>query len=30
MEVLKAYGYQTGREGKWVGILIGIVAVYRV
>ncbi|KAI1963331.1 hypothetical protein LOZ58_002164 [Ophidiomyces ophidiicola] len=28
--VLRAYGYKTGREGKWVGILIGITAVYRL
>ena len=27
--VLEAYGYATGRTGKWVGILIGIIAVYR-
>jgi ABC-type multidrug transport system permease subunit len=27
--VLSAYGYRLGREGKWVGILIGIIAVYR-
>ncbi|QVM09134.1 hypothetical protein D8B26_003800 [Coccidioides posadasii str. Silveira] len=28
--VLNAYGYKTGREGKWVGILIAIIAVYRL
>ncbi|GES57307.1 ABC transporter [Aspergillus terreus] len=28
--VLQAYGYATGRTGKWVGILIGIIAVYRL
>lgn len=28
--VLEMYGYATGREGKWVGILIGIIAVYRL
>ncbi|KAL3463922.1 P-loop containing nucleoside triphosphate hydrolase protein [Aspergillus heterothallicus] len=28
--VLHAYGYATGRTGKWVGILIGIIAVYRL
>ncbi|KAI9376090.1 P-loop containing nucleoside triphosphate hydrolase protein [Aspergillus egyptiacus] len=28
--VLEAYGYATGRTGKWVGILIGIIAVYRL
>ncbi|OJJ31565.1 hypothetical protein ASPWEDRAFT_118735 [Aspergillus wentii DTO 134E9] len=27
--VLEQYGYATGRTGKWVGILIGIIAVYR-
>lgn len=27
--VLSEYGYATGTEGKWVGILIGIIAVYR-
>lgn len=27
--VLNEYGYKTGRTGKWVGILIGIIAVYR-
>ncbi|RAK94870.1 uncharacterized protein BO80DRAFT_450729 [Aspergillus ibericus CBS 121593] len=28
--VLHEYGYATGRTGKWVGILIGIIAVYRL
>lgn len=28
--VLSQYGYATGRTGKWVGILIGIIAVYRL
>lgn len=28
--VLEEYGYATGRRGKWVGILIGIIAVYRL
>ncbi|KAL2830129.1 P-loop containing nucleoside triphosphate hydrolase protein [Aspergillus pseudoustus] len=28
--VLHAYGYATGRTGKWVGILVGIIAVYRL
>lgn len=28
--VLSNYGYATGREGKWIGILIGIIAVYRL
>ncbi|EAW14323.1 putative ABC transporter [Aspergillus clavatus NRRL 1] len=28
--VLEAYGYTTGRTGKWVGILVGIIAVYRL
>ncbi|KAF7719993.1 ABC-2 type transporter [Penicillium ucsense] len=28
--VLSQYGYATGRTGKWVGILIGIVAVLRL
>jgi hypothetical protein len=28
--VLQSYGYATGRTGKWVGILIGIIAVYRL
>ncbi|GLI80382.1 hypothetical protein PoHVEF18_008736 [Penicillium ochrochloron] len=28
--VLQQYGYATGRTGKWVGILIGIIAVYRL
>lgn len=28
--VLESFGYATGRRGKWVGILIGIIAVYRL
>ncbi|PYI08514.1 PEP carboxykinase-like protein [Aspergillus sclerotiicarbonarius CBS 121057] len=28
--VLHEYGYATGRTGKWVGILIAIIAVYRL
>ncbi|KAJ6134765.1 hypothetical protein N7523_001087 [Penicillium sp. IBT 18751x] len=28
--VLENYGYATGRNGKWAGILIGIIAVYRL
>ncbi|KKK16560.1 ABC transporter [Aspergillus rambellii] len=28
--VLEAYGYATGRTGKWAGILVGIIAVYRL
>ncbi|BCR89275.1 putative ABC transporter [Aspergillus chevalieri] len=28
--VLEQYGYGTGNMGKWVGILIGIIAGYRV
>ncbi|RAH59944.1 ABC transporter [Aspergillus piperis CBS 112811] len=28
--VLQEYGYATGRTGKWVGILMGIIAVYRL
>lgn len=28
--VLDQYGYATNYEGKWVGILIGIIVVYRV
>lgn len=28
--VLETYGYATGRTGKWVGILIGIIVGYRV
>ncbi|KAJ5550373.1 hypothetical protein N7535_001689 [Penicillium sp. DV-2018c] len=28
--VLELYGYPTGRTGKWVGILVGIIAVYRL
>lgn len=28
--VLETYGYATGRTGKWAGILVGIIAVYRL
>jgi len=28
--VLKNYGYKTGEEGKWVGIMLGIIVGYRV
>ncbi|KAJ5302424.1 hypothetical protein N7508_007287 [Penicillium antarcticum] len=28
--VLQNYGYATGRNGKWAGILVGIIAVYRL
>lgn len=28
--VLEQYGYATDRTAKWVGILIGIIAVYRL
>ncbi|KAJ5083916.1 hypothetical protein NUU61_008495 [Penicillium alfredii] len=28
--VLQTYGYATGRTGKWAGILVGIIAVYRL
>ncbi|EED19262.1 ABC transporter, putative [Talaromyces stipitatus ATCC 10500] len=28
--VLQQYGYAEGRQGKWVGILIAIIAVYRL
>lgn len=28
--VLKQYGYNNGESGKWVGILIGIITVYRL
>jgi hypothetical protein len=28
--VLQQYGYAEGHEGEWVGILIGIIAVYRL
>ena len=28
--VLESYGYALGREGKWAGILIAIIAVYRL
>ena len=27
--VLDVYGYKTDETGKWVGILIGIIVVYR-
>lgn len=28
--VLDRYGYKSGRTGEWVGILLGIVAGYRL
>ncbi|KAJ5189084.1 Aminoacyl-tRNA synthetase class 1a anticodon-binding [Penicillium cf. griseofulvum] len=28
--VLESYGYSTGKTGKWVGILLGIIAGYRI
>ncbi len=28
--VLDTYGYKTGNTGKWVGILLAIVLVYRL
>ena len=28
--VLSTYGYGTGNTGKWVGILLAIIVVYRV
>lgn len=28
--VLREYGYATGREGEWAGILVGIIVVYRL
>jgi len=28
--VLAAYGYKTGKTGEWVGILVAIVAAYRL
>ncbi|KAJ5384071.1 Aminoacyl-tRNA synthetase class 1a anticodon-binding [Penicillium concentricum] len=28
--VLESYGYSTGQTGKWVGILLGIIAGYRI
>lgn len=28
--VLNQYGYKTGETGKWVGILLAIVLVYRI
>lgn len=28
--VLEKYGYSVGHEGKWIGILISIIVVYRV
>lgn len=28
--VLKEYGYKDGEMGKWVGIMIGIIVVYRL
>ncbi|CAG8978076.1 hypothetical protein HYALB_00000748 [Hymenoscyphus albidus] len=30
MGVLEQYGFETGRMGEWVGILVGIVVGYRV
>ena len=28
--VLQTYGFATGRTGRWVAILVGIIAGYRV
>ncbi|KAM0697166.1 hypothetical protein Q7P36_003237 [Cladosporium allicinum] len=28
--VLERYGYEVGKEGHWVGILLGIIVVYRL
>jgi ABC-type multidrug transport system permease subunit len=28
--VLQTYGYETGKTGKWVGIMLGIIVAYRV
>ncbi|KAK6438691.1 hypothetical protein LTR95_005110 [Oleoguttula sp. CCFEE 5521] len=28
--VLKAYGYNTGKTGEWVGIMLGIILGYRI
>jgi hypothetical protein len=28
--ILSVYGYPTGRTGKWVGILLGIILGYRI
>jgi len=28
--ILDAFNYQTGREGEWIGIIIGIIVGYRV
>lgn len=28
--ILSQYGYKTGLQGTWVGILIGIIAGYRI
>ena len=28
-DVLATYGYKDGNLGKWVGIMVGIIAVYR-
>ena len=28
--VLEAFGYRVGREGVWVGVMVGIIAGYRV
>lgn len=28
--ILAQYGYSTGRQGEWIGIMIGIIAGYRI
>ncbi len=28
--VLAQYGYKNGNEGKWVGIMLAIILVYRI
>lgn len=28
--VLAVYGYKSGETGKWVGIMLGIIVVYRL
>ena len=28
--VLEAFGYRVGREAMWVGVMVGIIAGYRV